>query len=57
MVETISKINEISRELFEVVPRQRLQKLAKKVLLNPAQRAMKKIDNPEAMEPLQEAGQ
>jgi len=55
MVETMSKINEISRELFEVVPRKRLQKLATKVLLNPAKRAMKKIDNHEALEPLQES--
>lgn len=50
----MDKILEMSRELFEVVPRERLQKLANKILINPVRRAMKKIDQPDVTQSIQE---
>lgn len=55
MLELMNKMNEVSRELFEVVPRERLQGLANKVLVKPIQRAMKKVEKPDVTEPIQEA--
>lgn len=55
MLELMNKMIEVSRELFEVVPPERLQGLAKKVLVKPIQRAMKKVEKPDVAEAIQEA--
>lgn len=52
MLELMNKMNEIAKELFEVVPRERLQKLADKILLKPLQRTM--IVRPEITKDIQE---
>lgn len=55
MLEMMNKMNEVSRELFEVVPPERLKGLTNKVLVNPIQRAMKKVEKPDVAESVQKS--
>lgn len=55
MLEPMNKMVEVTRDLFEVIPRERLQKLANKILINPVRRAMKKLDQPDVTESIQES--
>jgi len=55
MFESMNKMVAMTQSLFEVVPRERLQKLANKILINPVRRAMKKIDQPDVTETLQKS--
>lgn len=55
MLESMNKMVAMTQSLFEVVPRERLQKLANKILINPVRRAMKKIDQPDVTETLQKS--
>lgn len=55
MLEPMNKMVEVARDLFEVIPRERLQKLANKILINPVRRAMKKLDQPDVTESIQES--
>lgn len=52
MLELMKKMNEIAKEFFEVVSRERLQKLVDKILLKPLQRTM--IGKPEITKDIQE---
>lgn len=53
-MEAINKMNEVSREIFEVVPLERMKKLVDKILTKPIQRAMKKIGQPDEYGIIQE---
>lgn len=55
MLESMNKMVAMTQSLFEVVPRERLQKLANKILINPVRRAMKKIDQPDVAETIQKS--
>ena len=55
MLESMNKMVAMTQSLFEVVPRERLQKLANKILINPVRRAMKKNDQPDVTETLQKS--